>query len=271
MINKIFSTKPETQPTIPPEEIEYLQQVNNFQNRKQEEFGFHIYNITGDIDYKSYNDFQNYLYQLDIKYRNFSSENIPGVVLQIETYGGDLFSALQIYTLIKSSKISVYTYTSYGAFSAGATILMQGDERYISETQFTLVHPFTHFQYGKYHELKSSSDWNEKIMEKTKKIIVESTRMTAQEVEEIMNNGKDEYYTQEESLRKGIVDYIGTFAGSYFDVEYTTDENGNIIDQRTKDDIGESVQQQKQKHRTSKLAYKKTEEMQSLTKRKKLI
>jgi hypothetical protein len=32
-------------------------------------------------------------------------------------------------------------------------------------------------------------------MEKTKKIIVESTRMTAQEVEEIMNNGKDEYYT----------------------------------------------------------------------------
>ena len=225
---------------------------DNFPNKKQEDYGFYIYNLTGDITEKSHHDFQNYIYGLDIKFRNYAPEHIPSIVLHIESYGGNLFAGLQIHSLIKSSRFTINTYTTCGAFSAGTLILLSGDDRYIQSTQYTLIHPFRNYAYGKYHELKSSSDWNDKIMDTYIKVICNSTRLSEEEIRGVMNNGTDAYYSQEESLQKGIVDYIGTFEGSYFDIEYSIDDSGNITDYTTDKNLVESVQSQKQSHRFSK-------------------
>lgn len=240
----------------------------NFPNKKQEECGFYIYNLTGNITDQSHHDFQNYIYELDIKFRNYQPEHIPNIVLHIESYGGDLFAGLQIYSLIKSSRFKISTYTSYGAFSAGTLILLSGDDRYIQSTQYTLIHPFSNFAYGKYHELKSSSEWNDKIMNTYIKVICDSTRLTEKEIRDVMNNGTDAYYSQEESLQKGIVDYIGTFEGSYFDIEYSADNQGNIVDYITDTNLFESVQKQKQTHRFSKFNKNNFPSKNSIKKRK---
>lgn len=234
---------------------------SNFPNKKQEDYGYYIYNITNEITTKTYSDFQNYLYALDIKHKNYAPENIPEIVLHIDTFGGSLLSSIQIYSLIKSSRFTISTYTSFGAFSQGALILLSGDERYMSEHAFILIHPFWGVTYGKYHEMKSSAEYNEKLMKTYVKIIKDSTKMTEEEIHNIMYNGQDVYYTQEEQLKLGIIDYIGTFSGSYFDTEYALDSNSNIINFREKENLGESVQSQKQKYRSSK--FKKDSNLQS--------
>lgn len=236
---------------------------SNFPNKKQEDYEYYIYNITNDITPKTYSDFQNYLYALDIKYNKYAPENIPEIILHIDTFGGSLHSAIQIYSLIKSSRFTISTYTSFGAFSQGALILLSGDERYMSEHSFILIHPFWGVTHGKYHEMKSSAEYNEKLMNKYVQIIKDSTRMEEKEIYNIMHNGQDVYYTQEEQLKLGIIDYIGTFSGAYFDTEYALDSNGNIIDFRKKENLGESVQSQKQKYRLSKFKKDKDTDKQS--------
>ena len=90
-------------------------------------------NLTGDIDEENANTFATAFTEA----MRTGQEIIPVV---IHSTGGDVYSALKIHDLIKSSTVPVATVVTGCAMSAAAFIFTAGDFRYISPNSTIMLH-----------------------------------------------------------------------------------------------------------------------------------
>ena len=76
----------------------------------------------------------------------------------IDSYGGEVYSALGMYDIIRSFDCEVLTVVIGKAMSAGALLFSAGDYRYISENSTIMIHQVSSVAYGKEEELRQEAE-----------------------------------------------------------------------------------------------------------------
>lgn len=136
----------------------------------------------------------------------------PVIPVVIDSYGGQVYSLLDMISQIKAAHLPVITIVTGKAMSCGAMLFMFGKKRYISEDATLMIHPVSSNNGGKVEEVKASTNETDRLNQRI-------FRMAAQELnlkpnfflQEIQKRQQAEWYlTSKEAKRLNIASHIGT-------------------------------------------------------------
>jgi ATP-dependent Clp protease protease subunit len=128
--------------------------------------------------------------------------------LKINSYGGSVFAAFGSIDYMKQSKTPIYTYIDGCAASAGTIMSVCGDQRFIGENSYMLVHQLSSTHWGKYQELQDDMKNSDNLMKRIKAIYEERTKIPKAKMDEILKH--DLWWDAKTCLRYGLVDEILT-------------------------------------------------------------
>lgn len=112
------------------------------------------------------------------------------VEVVINSQGGDVFAAIEIYNALKNSGKEVTTVISGRAFSGGHIIAMAGDERLIYNNSQGLAHRASTVAWGNALDLLETIDWLEKIDENILNIYMDNFTGSKEELEALLDEDK---------------------------------------------------------------------------------
>ena len=129
--------------------------------------------------------------------------------LHIQSGGGSLhsgFSAMDNIIDIKNRGVPVYTHIEGAAASAATLMSVVGTKRFMTPHSFILIHELSSFVFGKFSRM--IDDWKncEAFMKMMKEIYKEYTKISEEELEEILKH--DIYWDATSALSKGLIDEI---------------------------------------------------------------
>ena len=135
----------------------------------------------------------------------------------IASYGGEAYSAFSIVDTMEYVTAPIETIGLGYVMSAGLTIFMAGDKRYISQTASILSHRFKKVNYGTQAELEADRVEDDRIHQRILQHFVKFSKLkTTEEVEEVLLRETNVWLTPEEAMEHGLAD-------AYFD---KADEGG---------------------------------------------
>lgn len=144
-----------------------------------------------------------------IIYENFDArEKI--LTLYINSTGGDLYSALALVDVMKSSEHPIRTITIGSAMSAAFLIAASGThgQRYAGKNATFMCHQFTDNSEGKYHDLKATMKGNEMSNEMMVAVLKEATGLAPSVIKKKLLPASDVYLTPQEVIELGIADHL---------------------------------------------------------------
>ena len=144
-----------------------------------------------------------------IIYENFDARE-KTLTLYINSTGGDLYSALALVDIMKSSEHPVRTITVGSAMSAAFLIAASGThgERYAGKNATFMCHQFTDNSEGKYHDLKATMKGNEMSNEMMVAVLKEATGLAPSVIKKKLLPASDVYLTPQEVVELGIADHL---------------------------------------------------------------
>jgi len=128
------------------------------------------------------------------------------IIINIMSYGGDLYQALAIYDYIKNLDVKVITNVIGASASAATVISLAGDERYITENSKYLVHKASTMFYGNADELSKDIEEMKQLDAELIKIYVENSNLNYEQVEALMREEK--FISAEKAVEYGFIDKI---------------------------------------------------------------
>ena len=131
--------------------------------------------------------------------------NGEDITVKINSPGGDIFAASDIYTELRDYKGNVKIIITGMAASAGSVIAMAGKNS-ISPTGQIMVHNVSTGAYGDYREMDHTSDILKNANDTIANAYMCKTGMTREQALELMNN--ETYLSAEKAKQIGLVDEI---------------------------------------------------------------
>lgn len=128
--------------------------------------------------------------------------------LRISSYGGSVFAAFSSIDYMNQSKTPIFTYIDGCAASAGTIMSVCGDQRFIGENSYMLVHQLSSQHWGKYQELQDDMKNSDNLMKRIKEIYEAKTKIPKTKMDEILKH--DLWWDAKTCLRYGLVDEILT-------------------------------------------------------------
>ena len=132
-------------------------------------------------------------------------ENMP-IYLHINSYGGCLFSALNVIDYILSSKYPVYTIVEGSVASAGTLMSVVGVKRFIRPNAHMLIHQLSSECWGKMNEIEDEFINLKELMGKIKKIYKKHTTIPKKDLKGILK--RDLWLNSNKCLEFGLVDEL---------------------------------------------------------------
>lgn len=126
--------------------------------------------------------------------------------LYITSNGGLVYQVFGVIDTIKAMKVPVHTICKGFVASAGTLLSLAGKRRFITENSYMLIHELRAGHYGKFTHLLESIENSKQLMEHIKKIYLEKTKITVEELEEQLK--KDISWNAQMCLDKGLIDEI---------------------------------------------------------------
>jgi ATP-dependent Clp protease protease subunit len=163
-----------------------------------------VHFLSGEIDDENINECIKW-----IVYENLDTRD-KTLTLYINSTGGDLYSALALVDIMKSSEHSIRTITIGSAMSAAFLIAASGTkgERYVGKNATFMCHQFTESTEGKYHDLKATMKGNEMSNEMMVAILKEATGLAPSIIKKKLLPASDVYLTPQEAVDLGIADHL---------------------------------------------------------------
>ena len=131
------------------------------------------------------------------------------IILHINSFGGEVFDALNIIDTMWGLETPVVTYCSGKAMSAGAMILMAGEagHRYISPNAYSMLHEIRGgAPFGPISRMALENIQSRKLQNRLEKFVMKNSNIKKNEIQDIMNT--DAHYDAKETLKFGLCDYI---------------------------------------------------------------
>lgn len=132
------------------------------------------------------------------------------LTLYLNSTGGDLYSALALVDIMRTSKHSIRVITMGSAMSAAFLIAASGTQgqRYAGKNASYMCHQFSENTEGKYHDLKATMKGNEISNEMMVAVLKEATGLAPSVIKKKLLPASDVYLTPQEALDLGIIDHI---------------------------------------------------------------
>lgn len=130
------------------------------------------------------------------------------IKIYIDSNGGLLGDTLTMVDAIKLSKTPVWTICSGSAYSGGYFVFISGHKRIAYPHSTFLFHEGATGTSGTSGQFENFSAFYKKQLESLKDIVLENTKITEKEYQEIKRD--DVWYFADEGIEKGFVDEIAT-------------------------------------------------------------
>ena len=130
----------------------------------------------------------------------------PPIKLYINSPGGDAYDVFSTVDLIESCSIPVHTYVEGSVCSASTLVSMSGTKRYMYKNSVMLLHQISAGFHGTYENHMDERKNLDMIMERVKKFYVSHSKITMEELEELLKHDID--LSAEECLKYGFIDKI---------------------------------------------------------------
>jgi len=126
------------------------------------------------------------------------------ITVYIDSYGGDVFAASEIYTMLKEHNGQVIVKIPSIAASAASVIAMAGEKVYMSNTAVMMIHNPSTVAMGDHNDMEKAAE----ILETIKKSIInaykEKTGLSEEEISDLME--KETWFDAETAIEKGFCD-----------------------------------------------------------------
>lgn len=186
------------------------------------------------------------------KYFREKLEQIPDtdtIELHINSNGGSVKEGVAIYNQLKQKKCKKVGYVDGVAYSVAFVILQACDERIMGIGTSALIHEIWIETCGNAKELRKMADDLDVLMESNRKIFLERSNLTEQQLIEMME--AETFLTPEQCLEYALIDEVGTYRAEEPDPQ---------------NNIEEQVQQMKKLLEEKRIFRNELEKLQSLKK-----
>ena len=149
------------------------------------------------------------LRELDIKLQKQALEQdtkLPKIYLHINSYGGSVFAGMSSLDTVLTTKCKVITIVEGCAASAGTTLSVVGNERWIHQHAYMLIHQLSSGFWGKYAEIEDEKKNCDKLMKLIKNIYGKYTKVPEKKIDELLKH--DLWWDAKKCLKYGLVDKI---------------------------------------------------------------
>lgn len=139
-----------------------------------------------------------------------NSQPIVPIYLIISTYGGSIDEMFSLYDTIKFLPCPVHTVALGKVMSAGVLLISSGckGKRLIGKNARIMMHPVSTGISGNVFQVINDSNETQRLQQLMVDSLCAETKMTKEQVQEIMQKGYDHYMTPIEAIKFGIVDKI---------------------------------------------------------------
>ena len=141
------------------------------------------------------------------------NENIKGVLIILNTVGGDVEAGLAMAELINSISKKVVTLVLGGSHSIGVPLATAGDYSFIAPTATMVVHPIR--TNGLVIGINETFEYFKKMQERITQFIIRTSNIEREELEKIMNS-KDDLVSDigsvligKEAVEYGLINEVG--------------------------------------------------------------
>lgn len=140
--------------------------------------------------------------------KKLDETNAKTINVHINSLGGDTFTGLAIYNLLKAkSKTSkIITYVDAIAASAASIIAMAGDKVIMPSNTLMMIHNCWTLGIGNANELRKVASDMDKIMDAVIQCYLSKISITEDELKTLLD--EETYLTAQEALEKGFCDEI---------------------------------------------------------------
>jgi ATP-dependent Clp endopeptidase proteolytic subunit ClpP len=144
------------------------------------------------------------------KLKEIANSTASKIIVNINSYGGDINHGISIHDALASHKAHVTTKVNGMTASAATVIAMAGDRREMSSNALFLVHKASILAYGNTNDIEVAMSDLEKVDNTIAAIYAKRTGKSESEVMEMMNRfeGRGEWLTAEEAKEFGFIDEI---------------------------------------------------------------
>lgn len=196
-------------------QIEEIGQVDLAEN----EFGYHIHllNIIGEIEGHQcmgpVTKTTKYEHVLPELARVEENQSVDGLLVLLNTVGGDVEAGLAIAEMIASLSVPVVTLLLGGGHSIGVPLSVSGDYSFIVPTATMVVHPIR--MNGTVLGVKQNYEYIDKMQERIIAFTCAHSKISENNLKNVMFNTKEltkdigSVLVGEEAVKAGIIDEVG--------------------------------------------------------------
>lgn len=135
--------------------------------------------------------------------------NIP-IWLHIQSFGGDLFTGLNIADQIASIQTPIYSVVEGVCASSATLVSMACTRRYIQRSSFMLIHQLWSFFWGTYEEFKDETHLLDMLMDRLYNFYTKRSQITKSQLKQLLKH--DTWFSAQECIDRGIADEILTLS-----------------------------------------------------------
>lgn len=144
---------------------------------------------------------------------DFAEESNPNfarnpIKLTIESYGGNIYDGLHLVNIMETSKTPFHTYSYGKCMSMGLAIFSAGHVRFAPAKATFMYHDGGTTVQGTYQTVIRAVEQGRKLTDMLDEIIVSTTTITQEKLDEVKERCQDWYFSGEEAYAFGLVDKL---------------------------------------------------------------
>jgi ATP-dependent Clp protease, protease subunit len=128
------------------------------------------------------------------------------ITLHINSYGGEVFSALSVIDHISLLESEVHSLIAGCACSAATLISMSCDKRYMLQSSVMLIHQLSSVMWGTYEQFKDEMKLLDMLMGIITEFYATRSKLKASDISEMLK--RDTWMNAAEAVQSGFVDKI---------------------------------------------------------------
>lgn len=130
------------------------------------------------------------------------------IFLEINCFGGETPAGFSIIHAIKNSTTPIIGFVTGECMSMAVPILSSCHFRIASELSNFMIHDTYGGTEGKYHDLRNSLSYIEKVRDNYKKVITETSNIDANTIDTIFDANADHHFSAQEAMELGLIDSL---------------------------------------------------------------
>ena len=130
------------------------------------------------------------------------------IEIYIDSYGGGVYHALGLVSIMNASKTPIHTYATGVAMSAAFLMLIYGHKRFAHEHSTMLYHQVSSWSRGKLHDMVDDIKQSKAVQKKMETLVLDRTKIPKETLKSVYKERRDWFITAKEALKLGIIDEI---------------------------------------------------------------